>query len=141
MIVLIATYLGVPLWLVLGVLALKLWQRYDFKRQPGVFEAKLRVESGDSDVAGDKWPRVSGYAYWVHQVLLVHKGLGLRASDPLPVAALEGPLDVATIEDAKRLGDNPLLYNLTLDDGTVLQMGVPGEARLLAGGPFAKSSS
>ena len=35
--------LGVPLWIVVGVLMGALWSRRRFKREPGAFAAKLRL--------------------------------------------------------------------------------------------------
>lgn len=126
------------MWLVLGVLGLLLWQRHQFKQEPDVFETKIRLESGASEDFKEKWPRLSGYGRWVHDVLLVHDGLGLRTNTPVPVAALEGPLEASVADDAKRLGDHPVVYRLRLDDGATLLMAVPAEAGTLAVGPFEK---
>ena len=141
MIALIATWLGIPLWIVLGILGLKLFQRFQFKNEPDVFEAKIRLETGAAEGFKAKWPRVSGYTRWVHDVLLVHEGLGLRTNTPLPVAGFEGPLDAPDLDEAKRLGDDPVVYRLTLDDGATLLMAAPGEARPLAVGPFGKMAA
>ncbi len=140
MIALIATWLGVPLWLVLGMLGVMLWQRHQFKQEPDVFEAKIRLASGASEDFKEKWPRISGYGRWVHDVLLVHAGLGLRTNTPVPVAALEGPLDASAADAARRLGDNPVVYRLTLDDGATFLMAVPAEAGAIAVGPFVKTA-
>jgi hypothetical protein len=124
------------LWIVIGIMGLKIWQRFQFKQQPGVFEAKIRLESGGAEGFKEAWPRLSGYAVWVQTVLLAHEGLALRNNTPLPVAGLEGPLDASLVHDAKRLGENPVVYRLTLDDGATLLMAVPAEAGAVAVGPF-----
>jgi hypothetical protein len=47
--------IGFPIWLIAGVLAALLWNRRHFKKQPGVFPAKLRLESGSfHGLSGDK---------------------------------------------------------------------------------------
>jgi hypothetical protein len=141
LIALIATWLGIPLWIVLGIIGLKLWQRYQFKQLPDSFEAKIRVESGAVGGFKEKWPRISGYAVWVQTVLIVYEGLGLGKDTPLPVAALEGPVNTSLVDEAKRLGDNPVVFRLTLDDGATLLLAVPEEARTIAVGPFARTAS
>lgn len=123
--------LGVPIWLVVGGLSLALWNRHKFKQQPGVFPLKLRVDSGSVHGFNEKWPPMSAYAVWVHDVLLVHKGLGLIRTVPLPVAAGEGEPD-----DVLHLEGQPYLLNFRLDDAAVIQMAVEGDVRSLAQGPF-----
>jgi hypothetical protein len=122
--------LGVPIWLVVGALALALWHRHTFKQQPGVFPLKLRVDSGSVPGLKEKWPRMTYYAFWVHDVLLIHKGLALMRALPLPVAAGEGEPDTLHLER------QPYLLNFRLDGGPVIQMAVGGDVRSLAQGPF-----
>jgi hypothetical protein len=50
---------------------------------------KLRLESGESDFAGEKWPRMANYGCWVHDVLLYNKGLGLVPTVAVGVLAME----------------------------------------------------
>lgn len=137
----ILALLGVPIWLVVGALAVMFLSRSRFKKQDGVFPAKMRRESGSASGDGEKWPPVSSFALWVHDVLLVHKGLGLMQTMPLGVAGLEGSVESADPEGAKRLGEDPVLLRFRLDDGAILQMAVPGESLTLAQGPFAISEA
>jgi hypothetical protein len=117
--------LGVPIWLLVGVLAALLWNRSHFKKQAGVFPAKLRLESGSFPGFNEK--PASVYCVWVHDVLLVHKGLGLVSTLPVPVAAAE---------ERKHLGDKTMYLRFRLDDGSILQMSGFGEDEALALGPF-----
>ncbi len=133
----ILALLGVPIWLVVGGLAAALWNRSRVKNQDGVFPIKMRRLSGVEPGEGDKWPPVSSYALWVHDVLLVHKGLGLMQMMPLGVAGAEGPIESADPEEVKRLGENPVLLQFRLDDESVLQLAAPGDALVLAQGPFS----
>lgn len=125
-------FLGVPLWLVVGALAIMLWSRHSFKAQPGVFPVKIRVDSGSVSGFGEKWPPMGGFAVWVHDVLLVHKGLGLIRVIPLAVAAGEGQPD-----DVLHLVGQPHLLNFRLDSGAVIQMAVTDDVLTVAQGPFA----
>jgi hypothetical protein len=123
--------LGVPIWLVVGGLSLALWNRHKVKQQPGVFPIKLRVDSGSVHGFDEKWKPMTFYALWVHDVLVVQKGLGLMRAYPLPVAAAEGEPD-----DVLHLEGQPYLLNFRLDDGAVIQMAAEGAARSLAQAPF-----
>jgi hypothetical protein len=127
--------LGVPIWLVVGALAFAFWNRHKFKQQPSTFPLKLRVDSGDVSGLSEKWPRMTSYAEWVHDVLLVRKGLGLMSTRPLAVAAGEGEPD-----DVLHLEGQPYLLNFRLDDGAVIQMAVDGDVVALAQGPFNAES-
>lgn len=127
LLVLLAT-LGVPIWLIVGMLASVFWSRRNFKQSPGVFPVKVRVESGE--VAGLKgsWPRLAGYALWVHDVLLVHKGLALLRTLPLPVAAMDDAPTAKDSGDIKGLGDDPVTIGLSLDGGQRLGLAMPRQA-------------
>jgi hypothetical protein len=119
------SFLGVPIWLIVGILAALFWKRYHFKKQPGVFPAKLKLESGSFPGLSEK--PASGFCIWVHDVLLVHKGLSLASTLPVPVAAAE---------ERKHLGDKTMYLRFRLDDGSILQMSGIGENEALAQGPF-----
>ena len=135
----ILALLGVPLWIVVGGLGFSLWQRSKFKSKEGVFPTKMRLASGTAAGVGEKWPPMSSFALWVHDVLLVHKGLGLMSTFPLGVEAPEGSAESADPEELKRLGENPVLLRFRLDDGAVLEMAVPAESQELAQGPFSST--
>lgn len=132
--------LGVPVWLVVGGLAVMLWSRSRFKKQDGVFATKLRLKPGSAPGVGKKWPPMSSFAMWVHDVLMVHKGLGLMNTSPLGVAGAEGSADVDP-EEVKRLGENPVILRFQLDNGAVLQMAASGAVLELAQGPFSISEA
>ena len=95
------------MWLVVGGLAVMLWSRSRFKKQDGVFATKMRLESGSAPGVGKKWPPMSSFALWVHDVLMVHKGLGLMNTCSLGVAGSEGSAKDVDPEEVKRLGENP----------------------------------
>jgi hypothetical protein len=133
--------LGVPIWLVLGALGFALYNRHRFKNAPGTFRLKLRKESGTYEGIGDKWPKPSSYALWVHDVLLVHKGLGLVPTTAIGMAAMESSGQSADPEEVKGLGDNPTILRFRLDDESIIQMAVPGDAREIAQGPFTANEN
>lgn len=118
-------FLGIPIWLIVGVLAVLYWKRRKFKKQSGVFPAKLRLESGSFQGLSEK--PASTFCIWVHDVLLVHKGMSLESTLPVPVEAAE---------ERKHLGDKTMYLRFRLDNGSILQMSGIGENEALAQGPF-----
>jgi len=126
MIWILLAILGVPLWLVAGALIAGLLSRRNFCRSPGVFKTKLRLQAGEVHGLDASWPRLPGYGRWVHDVLIVHRGLALVRTTAYPVASA-GPPDAST-EPPSHLGEAPLVMELTFDDGAIVEMAVPHES-------------
>ena len=121
-------FLGIPIWLIIAVAVIIYWKRRNFKKQPGVFPARLRLDSGSFKGLSEKG--LATYCVWVHDVLLVHKGMSLGNTLPVPVAAAG---------ETKRLGDKTMYFSFQLDDGSIMQMSSFGDDEILAQGPFAES--
>ena len=64
----ILAFLGVPILLVVGGLAMTFWGRSKFKKHDGVFPTKMRIESGSAPGVGKKWSPMSSFALWVHDM-------------------------------------------------------------------------
>lgn len=122
--------LGVPIWLVVGLLLGALWSRRRFRGAPGVFACKVRPLADDGGSEG--WPRTTSYARWVHDVLLVHGGVALVRNQALPVRSVEGP--VAPALSAKVKGGEPVSVRFRLDDDSVVEVAAVAPALLT--GPF-----
>ena len=74
--------LGIPIWLVVGVL-IAVWQiRRTLKQQPGVFEVLVRAEDSD------KWPRELSYGRVVRDVLVLYRGVALLRVEVLALDAV-----------------------------------------------------
>ena len=123
--------LGVPIWILVGILILAFWSRRHFQKSPGVFPCRVRELSGSGEQAG--WGRRTEQGRWVHDVLLLHSGLALIRYTALPVASVEKPL--APAEDTRFKGD-AVSMQLRLDDGSAVEVAGPSEARELLLGPF-----
>jgi hypothetical protein len=128
--------LGIPLWLVAGAFVATLLSRRSFKRQPGVFSAKMRSTSGDVGKLKTTWKRRPAYARWVHDVLLVQHGIALARTTALPVARATGAVTSRSSDEISGLGDNPLVIALELDTGVLVELAAPAAARDLVAGPF-----
>jgi hypothetical protein len=129
--------LSMPLWLVVGALAVSLWSRRAVKRTPGVFPAKLRVTSGDVAGLGMSWPRRVTYARWLHDVLLVHRGLALARTTELSVASVAGPLVTTISGGITRLGPLPVVLTMSLDSGATAELAGRATHSEALVGPFA----
>lgn len=124
MIWIILAALGVPIWLVVGMLAGALLSRRHVRRQPGVFKAKLRRDPGSVPGPRKKWRRA--YALWIHDVLLTFGGVALMRTRPLPVAEVLQELEPTAPGEVKGLGESPRAMRLGLDDGSVVAVAVAG---------------
>ena len=113
--------LGVPLWMIAGMLILILWNRRRVKKQPGIFAIKVKQEAESAAKKQPKWPR-TGYAQWVHDVLIVRTGMGLMQSTPYGISGLETSEKDADPDEVKGLGDHPKVIRARLDDGSILQV-------------------
>ncbi len=113
--------LGVPLWMIAGMLILIVWNRRQVKKKPGIFAIKVRHEAEPGAEKQPKWPR-KGYAQWVHDVLIVRTGMGMMQSTPYGISGLETPEKDADPDEVKGLGDHPKVLRARLDDGSILQV-------------------
>ena len=117
----ILLFLGVPLWMIAGMIILIIWNRRRVKKQPGIFPVKVRFEAEPDAQKQPKWPR-TGYAQWVHDVLIVRSGMGLMQSTPYGIHGVETAEQDADPQEVKGLGDHPKVIRARLDDGTILQV-------------------
>ncbi len=106
--------LGVPIWLVVGVLAGAFVSRRRFVSQPGVFRMKLQA----SDAGG--WPRRVGYARVVSSVLVVNVGLALVRTS---VRAVTDASESTASEPVKPF-DRPRVLSLEFEDGSTARLAV-----------------
>ena len=136
MLVVAAGALGVPFWLILGFLASALWHQHQVKQMPDVFKAKLRMVSGTHKHIDGGFPRSTEHALWIHDVLVVEKGVLFTRSLHFAIADGVRHAQPADPEQVKGLGDQPVTVQFRLDDGGIIEMAVPTEFQALAAGPF-----
>lgn len=128
--------LGIPLWLVAGMVLGALYSRHRFKQAPGVFRCKVRLVAGTAGSLKTNWGRAPAYGRWVHDVLLLNQGLALVRVMALPVLGVVTGPDKANPDEVKRLGPAPRVLSLRVDgDATIeLAAGEPDQVSML--GPF-----
>jgi hypothetical protein len=132
MIIALLAILGVDLIvlvaLVAGVVARRRW----LKRQPGDFQGAIRVVDGEVGGLGPKWKR--GHGRWVRDVLVWSKAPLLLRNELVPIDGLAG-VRPAKQGEIKRLGDSPLVVDLSTNGATV-QVATRKEDRPFAVGPL-----
>ena len=112
--------LGVPLWMILGMLILVFWNRRRVKNQPGMFPVKIRPDSESNEES--KWPRSVSYAQWIHDVAIVRKAPALILTVPYGIKAIESLPQDADPEEVKGLGDHPKVARVRLDDDSIIEV-------------------
>ena len=112
--------LGVPLWMIIGMVILVFWNRSRVKKQPGIFPVKVRPDPESNEES--KWPRGVSYAQWVHDVAIVRKAPALILTIPYGIKGVEGKPQDADPEEVKGLGDHPVLFRVRLDDDSIIQV-------------------
>ena len=128
-------FLGVPLWMIAGMLVLVFWNRNRVKGQTGIFPVKIRAATDPDAEKEPKWSR-KGYAQWVHDVLIVRSGMGLMQSTPYGISGVASGEQDADPEEVKGLGEHPKVLRARLDDGSILQVAVAEIHPDLAPGHF-----
>jgi hypothetical protein len=104
--------------------------RHRQRRKPGVFACRLRP-AGHPEQSGRL--RAKRYARWVHDVLLVYRGVTLTRCDVLAVADISRPKPASYI---RGFGPRPVTLRLRLDDGCVYHLVIRGSELVPAVGPF-----
>ena len=131
----ILLFLGIPLWMIAGMLVLIFWNRNRVKGQTGMFPVIIRTEADPDAEKEPKWSR-KGYAQWVHDVLIVRSGIGLMQSTPYGISGVASREQDADPEEVKGLGEHPKVLRARLDDGSILQVAVAEIHPELAPGRF-----
>jgi hypothetical protein len=110
--------IGVPIWLIVGVLGGAVWSRRSFKRQPGVFKLATRP------VGAEGWKRSgAGYARCISNVLVVNAGLALVRTNVEAVVRVDN-LDLAS---GVKGFDDPLGRLVIFTDGHEIEAAVERE--------------
>jgi hypothetical protein len=123
--------LGVDL-IVVVVFAVLVVGRRRLKRQPGEFAGAVRVSSGAVDGLSAKWRR--GWGRWVRDVFVWSKGPFMYRTVLVPVDGVGGERQ-AQAGEVKRLGDTPVVDQLTSGD-TTIEVAAKAEDSALVGAAF-----
>jgi hypothetical protein len=130
------------LWIAasLGLLASVAWRAWRghraFVAAPGTFRCRVRVRSMELPGFSARWSRGISHARWVHDVLVVRRGVVSPRVYPLAVRVAEGELVEMDPSAVRRLGAFPVSVRVVLDDHSVLEVASRGGDRDMLAGPF-----
>jgi len=126
--------------------AIQLWStwriRRDFVATPGVFRCQVRLRSDHLPGISSNWARWPQHAWcvqhalWVHDVLVVRRGLVRARLWHLPVRTAEGDLVEVCARRVRGLGRRPVSVTLLLDDRQEIELAAADRDRSLLVGPF-----
>ena len=116
-----------------GLLA---WHLVWTRRQSGLFRCKIRLTHGWLRGYPTTWPKRVTRAVWARDVLIVFRGRAFTRVEGLPVACATGTLRNLNRQDVSRLGRDPVVLDLVLDDGPHLEVAAPAAAQSLLCGPY-----
>ena len=137
MVAILLAAVGVPLWLVVGLLIGAAHARRQFTRMPGVFRCKVRTRSGAVAGVKETWKRSPDYALWMRDVLLVQRGLALMRTLPIGVERVEGEPEPVEPTAVKGLGPAPRVAVLLIDGGATIELAAAEEDARALVGPMA----
>lgn len=120
--------LGVPIWIIVGVLGAAVVSRRRFQQTEGVFPVRIRTS------VHEKFQR-KAHARWVHDVLIVNKGLALARTDAYGVQSLV--VSPRPSDEVKGLGEDPSFLAIRLDGGQEACIATPSNFGGVAVGPFS----
>jgi hypothetical protein len=133
--VLLSIPLAVPLAVLLGALAAGAGARLRFVRGGPTFRCKER-SADTAEALARRWPRGRGRARWVHDVLLVQRGILRPRTEAWPVSGPDRPIRQTFRVEVAGLGAAPVVLTLRLDDGRTIQVAAREADRTALAGPF-----
>ena len=106
--------LGVPIWLIVGVLVSVWYSRRHFRAQDGVFVLSIRAH-GDQ-----RWPRTPAYGRCFPGIIVVNRGVALLRTSIHEIVQV----DELEIEHPPRKPPDPVGRLVTLVDGSLIDVAV-----------------
>ena len=120
-----------------ALIAWSTWRnRRDFVRTPGAFRCNVRLRSDQLPGIASTWARGPRHALWVHDVLVIRRGLVRPRLWYLPVHMAEGELIELNPRHVRGLGRRPVSVKILLDDHQEIEVAAADRDRSLLVGPF-----
>lgn len=138
MIVALAAYLGVPLWLIAFFLWRLLHNRATVRSLEDGFACRARLTGAGPDDDVDDYTRFAAVGRWVHDVFVLHGGNPfLTKTAVFGVAELVSGPESGTGSDRLEKFDDPVVMRFRLDDGGIAELACERGLATKALGPFA----
>jgi hypothetical protein len=131
----ILALLGVPLWLCAIGIGVLVFRNRALRKRPGNIPVRV-LRPGKK-----RWTR--GHAVWVSDVFAWRASPASWTEGLAQVtdASLHESIDPETMKKVHRLGDNPSVASLTLDDDTTIDVAARQDDRSALLGPFASPTN
>ena len=128
--------LSMPFAFLLGLLIAGLVARVQFIRAEQTFRCRIRITDYPFPSSPEPWPRRRMRATWVHDVLVVHRGVLHSRTLTFAVRGADGALRSSCQREISRLGAQPVVLSLQLDDERKVDIAAPHSDRTALVGPF-----
>jgi Protein of unknown function (DUF2550) len=129
MLIALLAILGVELGVIVVLLAVTLSRRRWVARRPGAFKGAIRVTHGSVPGLKTKWQ--GGYGRWVRDILVWTRAPLLFRNELILVDALTGTPRPAGAKEVRRLGKQPVIVPLSVDDGGQIEVAAPADKEQL----------
>ena len=133
---LLALLLVICLLMLATILGHLVAMRRRLVKRTDLFRCKVRVTSGASSQLSPRWPLVACQAEWQHDVLLLRYGIWLTCAHPLAVRFAEGVIEPARPLSRLRMASDAVMFQLRLDDDTMIAVAAPASSWEKLAGPF-----
>ena len=137
MLIALLAVLGVNLIVIVALLASVISRKRWVGHQPGSFQGAVRVAGGELDGFSSKWKR--GYGRWVRDVFVWTKAPFLFRNELVATDRL-GEQRPARTDEVKRLGDHPIVIELTSGNATLEVAAKPEDTEALLG-PYRRPAA
>jgi hypothetical protein len=111
-------------------------QRRRLEATGDVFACRVRLVAGWPPGWSRRWDRAKAHGVWVHDVLVLQRGRWFPRVVALAVRLPEDSIRVVDRGQFRRLGLNPVVIDLRLDDGALLTVAAGQWHRTELAGPF-----
>lgn len=138
MIIALAAYLGIPLWLIAFFLWRLLRNRTTVRSREGSFQCRARLTGTNPTDEVDDYTRFPAVGHWVHDVFVLYGGNPFLTKTAVFGVAelLSGPV-AGTGSDRLEKFDDPVVMRFQLDDGGIAELACERGQSQAALGPFA----
>jgi hypothetical protein len=123
----------------LGALAAGGWARLYFAHARPTFRCKVRWPD-ESLWMPVRWPRRKVRAAWVHDVLLVQRGIVRPRTVALAAGACHRAIRTADRCEVARLGTDPVVLSVRLDDWRTVEVAARRRDTAALAGPFVAAA-
>jgi hypothetical protein len=137
-----SVWIVLAVWLAFwsGAAGVGAYHHLHFRRIGVTFRGKVRCQPDRWCDALPDWPRHRVRAVWVHDVLFVGNGIVRPRVSALSPCAAERAVRTTTRLEVTRLGTNPAVLQLRLDDGRLVEVACRGRDIPVLVGPFVTAA-